>query len=66
MGISYAWDKMSRALDALATAPEALPDRLRHALFPHFMNALNDAELVNYLPPDVLGAMRRIRDRVAT
>jgi len=27
-------------------APEALPARLKHALFPHFMNALHDAELV--------------------
>jgi hypothetical protein len=65
MGIAYAWDKMSRALDALAMAPEALPDRLTHALFPHFMNALNDAELVSYLPLDLLGAMRRVRDRVS-
>jgi len=46
MGVAYAWEKMSRALDSLAMAPEALPARLKHALFPHFMNALHDAELV--------------------
>jgi len=55
---------MSNAVDALATAPEALPARLKHAPFPHFMNALYDAELVPYLPPDLLEAMRRVRKRV--
>ena len=61
MGVAYAWEKMSVALDALAVAPEALPARLKHALFPHFMNALHDAEQVEYLPAELLGAMRAVR-----
>ena len=64
MGIAYAWEKMSQALDALAVAPEALPARLKHALVPHFMNALHDAEQVEDLPAELLGAMRGVRDRV--
>lgn len=64
MGIAYAWEKMSKALDSLAMAPEALPARLKHALFPHFMNALHDAELVHYLPPELLEAMRHVDKRV--
>ena|SRR5271165_6829649 len=66
MGIAYAWEKMSLALDALAVAPEALPLRLKHALFPYLMNALHDAEQVEYLPAELLDSMRRIRDRVGS
>jgi len=47
-------------------APEALPARLKHALFPHFMNALHDAELVHYLPPELLESMRRVNKRVSS
>ena len=66
MGIAYAWEQMSRALESLATAPEALPARLRHALFPHFMSALNDAEQVSYLPPELLDSMRSVRERLVS
>jgi len=64
MGIAYAWEKMSLALDALAVAPEALPLRLRHALFPYVLNALHDAEQVEYLPAELLDSLRRIREQV--
>jgi hypothetical protein len=66
MGIAFAWDKMSKALDSLATAPEALPARLKHALFPHFMSALYDAEQVQYLPVELLETMRRVSKRVTS
>ena len=64
MGIAYAWEKMSMAVDALATAPEALPARLEHALFPHFLSALDDAEQGGYMPEELLAQMRRVRDAV--
>jgi len=63
MGIAYAWEKVSLALDALATGPEPLPDRLKHGLIPHFTSALHDAEQVHYLPPGLLEAMRSVRQR---
>jgi len=66
MGIAYAWEKMATALDALAIAPEALPERLKHALFPHFMSALHDAEMVHYLPPELLESMRAVRERLVS
>lgn len=63
MGMAYAWEKMSMALDSLATAPEPLPERLKHGLIPHFLSALHDAEQVHYLPPELLESMRTVRRR---
>jgi hypothetical protein len=59
MGIAYAWERMSTALDLLATAPESLPERLEHPV-PHLVDALRDAEQSRYLPTPVLESLRRV------
>jgi hypothetical protein len=63
MGIAYAWERMSAALDLLAAAPEPLPERLMHPV-PHLVDALRDAEQSRYLPVPVLESLRHVTHRL--
>ena len=63
MGIAYAWERISTALDLLATSPESLPERLIHPV-PHLVDALRDAEESRYLPVPVLESLQRVTHRL--